>query len=960
HFYGPRLTEDWKVIPLVRAQVGSFDKLAIRAKLGYAADDFIICSFGFLDATKLNHILIEAWHKSRLSRDMTCHLIFVGENHGGDYGSQLEGLIAGAHSSNPILITGFVSSEEFETYLQIADLGVQLRTRSRGETSAAILDCMNHALAVIVNANGSMSEIDPEAVLMLPDDFSIEMLSEAIEALWQNPSRRLALGEKAKTVINSRHNPSYCAAEYVYALEKFNSRAKTATPALIKSIVSEPDSSFFDSELLLLADDIAKSIPLARPSKCLFLDVTATCQNDLKTGIERVVRELLFASLETTVSDIRIEPVYLCNLNGQWHYRYARQYMLGLMQIPQDLLKDDIVDFQCGDTLLGLDLSGNTLVQAYKTGLFQRIRDIGVQVHFMVYDLLPVRMPERFPPGTDLSHTEWLKVIANFDGVICISKAVASDFASWRQEHLSQLSERPNFQIQWSHLGCDMIKNTKPFKPSSDFPKEFELFRNKVNFLMVGTIEPRKAYSQVIKAFGKLWQEGKDVNLIIVGREGWLGLPQNLRRDIPGTIELIRKHPELNKHLFWLNNLSDELLDGVYANSTALIAASYGEGFGLPLIEAAQHGLPLIVRDIDIFREVAGTNASYFSADSSDDVANAINLWLNRDPNNVQPTDNKIPLLTWQECATNIFTLCTPHVFEYKKTRLLFDISVTYRNDFKTGIQRVVRGVLSSLLKEKLDHIEVVPVLLNTGPDGKMVYKKVVLFAERDGSVVFDSGFSDFSQVIEPRHDDLLLGLDLAGSYVVQAFKEGLFYEFQSVGAKLYFMVHDLLPIRMPQHFSLADRQGFESWLDAIAHSDGVVCNSLSTAEDFKSWFANRSNSSNMLDREFKVMTFHLGADIENSSPTVGSPANAQLILSELMQSRTFLSVGTLEPRKGYQLVLDAFEILWQQGQEVTWVIVGKTGWMMENFCKRVTNHRLYGKNLFWFEGISDEFLGEI
>ena len=56
--------------------------------------------------------------------------------------------------------------------------------------------------------------------------------------------------------------------------------------------------------------------------------------------------------------------------------------------------------------------------------------------------------------------------------------------------------------------------------------------------------------------------------------------------------------------MLWLEGISDEYLDKVYAASTCLIAASEGEGFGLPLIEAAQHKLPIIARDIPVFREV--------------------------------------------------------------------------------------------------------------------------------------------------------------------------------------------------------------------------------------------------------------------------------------------------------------------------------------------------------------------
>ncbi len=72
------------------------------------------------------------------------------------------------------------------------------------------------------------------------------------------------------------------------------------------------------------------------------------------------------------------------------------------------------------------------------------------------------------------------------------------------------------------------------------------------SFLMVGTIEPRKGYLQTVEAFSELWNEGIDVNLVIVGKEGWIGLPDDMRRDIPKTVECLPHHPELNKRLFWL------------------------------------------------------------------------------------------------------------------------------------------------------------------------------------------------------------------------------------------------------------------------------------------------------------------------------------------------------------------------------------------------------------------------
>ncbi len=98
---------------------------------------------------------------------------------------------------------------------------------------------------------------------------------------------------------------------------------------------------------------------------------------------------------------------------------------------------------------------------------------------------------------------------------------------------------------------------------------------------MVGTIEPRKGHAMVLSAFETLWAEGHDVNLVIVGRKGWL---------VDALCSRLAGHARLGRRLFWFESASDEYLDAIYANSSCLMAASEGEGFGLPLIEAAQRG----------------------------------------------------------------------------------------------------------------------------------------------------------------------------------------------------------------------------------------------------------------------------------------------------------------------------------------------------------------------------------
>lgn len=664
--YSRKLMQQWygdgflaisEVIPHLRSPADTFDKAAARKQLGIDKGDFLICSFGFLDSTKLNHRLLNAWLNSALSADKRCKLVFVGENNGGAYGTNLLRKIQSSGLGNRIRITGFASPEKFRQYLMAADVAVQLRTQSRGETSGVVLHCMNHATPLIVNANGSIAELDTEAVWMLPDEFDDAALVEALETLYHEAERRRILGQRAREVILTCHSPAECANRYAEAIERFHHRAETATPALIRAIAMQKTSIPTDTELILLAKNISTTLPQMRPSKRLYLDISATIRNDLKTGIERVARALLLTLLETPPAGYRIEPVYLSDVEGEWRYRYARRYTLDLLGCPTEALADEIVDPECGDVLLGLDLSGDTLAQAERSGLFAVYRNRGVAVYFVVFDLLPVRMPEVFPPGAGQAHTQWLQTISRFDGAICISKAVADDLAAWQAESGYDWKHRRPFSIGWFHLGADFSHSAFGKGLPDNAERTLRRLRKCPTFLMVGTIEPRKGYQQAIEAFTILWDKDFDVNLAIVGSKGWMDLPDAMRRDIPETINHLRTHPELNKRLFWLEGISDEYLEKVYTASNCLIAASYGEGFGLPLIEAAQHKLHIIARDIPVFHEVAGKHAFYFQARNGSELAKTITDWLEQwQKNNAIPSEG-ISYKSWQQSANTLIDI---------------------------------------------------------------------------------------------------------------------------------------------------------------------------------------------------------------------------------------------------------------------------------------------------------------
>ena len=389
HWYEEKISKDWDVIPLLRVPVDNFDRKQSRKSLKLNDEDFVVCSFGMLGLSKLNHRLLDCWLASEFVNDKNCVLVFVGENDSGEYGQQLLDKVDKSGARKRIRITGWTDLSTFRHYLAVADVAVQLRTLSRGETSAAVLDCMNYGIPTIVNANGSMADLPDDCVWKMPDVFEDIELVDALEQLWKERSRREMLGNHARKSILIENNPHHCAYQYAQSIERFSETAQSDTHALLKELANLDNHQFSSAECVSLAQSIARSIPAKYTARTLMLDISATCRNDLKTGIERVARSLIVALIESPPSGFRVEPVYLCNEGGLSHYRYARQYTLELLGCPKDALLDEIAEPIAGDKILGLDFSGEMLVEADRSGLFDQLRGSGVLVYFMVFDLLP-------------------------------------------------------------------------------------------------------------------------------------------------------------------------------------------------------------------------------------------------------------------------------------------------------------------------------------------------------------------------------------------------------------------------------------------------------------------------------------------------------------------------------------------------------------------------------------------
>ena len=394
--------------------------------------------------------------------------------------------------------------------------------------------------------------------------------------------------------------------------------------------------------MMATAMAIAQNHPEPGSEKILFVDVSELCQRDANTGVLRVTRSILKQLLEDPPAGYVVEPVY--GTPERPGYRYAKKFTQEFLQLDQAVAEERFIDARRGDIFLGLDLQHH--VVARNRLYYLRLRDLGVKVYFVIHDLLAIQFPHYFRAGSADEHQQWLSVISQADGVVCVSRTVADHYVDWlAQSGVSRL--RP-LGIGWSHNGADLTVSAAHAGLSQASQAALTALGSSPSFLMVGTIEPRKGHAQVLAAFERLWDSDDDLRLVIVGRPGWL---------VEELLKKLRHHPKLGSLLFWLEDVSAADLERIYGACSCLIAASEGEGFGLPLIEAAQHKLPILARDIPVFREIAGAYASFFAGRTPEALAEAITEWLKLRAQSRQPQSESIPWITWAQSADRLKTI---------------------------------------------------------------------------------------------------------------------------------------------------------------------------------------------------------------------------------------------------------------------------------------------------------------
>jgi O-antigen biosynthesis alpha-1,2-rhamnosyltransferase len=380
-------------------------------------------------------------------------------------------------------------------------------------------------------------------------------------------------------------------------------------------------------------------------SRRVLIDCTSTLAAPFQSGIQRVVRNLIehgsavpgvatvvpFAFGRNRLYEVRRSQLTTRSsgtVHGRWvHKQNLNAWQRSLQRLPYRLSKifyprklaQRVGHLRLQVVAQPLELRGDDILlladaswRSTNWDTVEAARQQGVQVGSVIYDLIPITHPQ--VTGEDLGghFTKWLQQVhLHSDFLLTISQATSQELAKYQLAQGLQpkptLAFRLGSTLKLRELGRVKNRIRALFADGATAPQ--------ATYMMVGTLDPHKNHRCAIEAFDRLWSQGHNIRLLIVGRKG---------RNADDLLQSLRSHPEWCQRLIGIDDASDADIAFLYQQMRALIFASYTEGFGLPIVEALQQQRAVIASDIPVHREVAGGKARYFRTNDAEHLSQTI------------------------------------------------------------------------------------------------------------------------------------------------------------------------------------------------------------------------------------------------------------------------------------------------------------------------------------------------
>lgn len=235
------------------------------------------------------------------------------------------------------------------------------------------------------------------------------------------------------------------------------------------------------------------------------------------------------------------------------------------------------------------------------------IRSSGIRSVVTVHDLIFMRHPEYYNPlDVLLYRLKFRQTCREADRMIAISECTKRDIVA--------LSHYPEDRIDVVYQGiADRFGQRPTDETMSAVRQRYRLPDRYV--LFVGTIEQRKNAGLAVEALPQL---PDDVALVLVGR----------RTKYADAIEKRSRELGVEARVHFLHGVKDDELACVYRMAEVFVYPSRYEGFGIPIVEALQSGLPVVAATGSCLEEAGGDACFYVAPDDARDMAAALQRLL--------------------------------------------------------------------------------------------------------------------------------------------------------------------------------------------------------------------------------------------------------------------------------------------------------------------------------------------
>jgi len=224
-----------------------------------------------------------------------------------------------------------------------------------------------------------------------------------------------------------------------------------------------------------------------------------------------------------------------------------------------------------------------------------------------IHDLIFLRYPHLFKyTDRTIYKSKFYRSCKDADAVVAVSQQTKEDII-----HFFGI---PSGKINVIYQGCSPIYYEKA--DASKKEKVISKYSLPENYILyVGTIEERKNLLQLVKA---KTEYNISIPLVVIGRP-------------TPYFERVREYISANsiRDVFFLKNVPQEDFPAIYQMAELFVYPSSFEGFGIPVLEALNSGVPVIAGGGSCLEETGGSHSIYVDPLKTGEIAEAITLVLN-------------------------------------------------------------------------------------------------------------------------------------------------------------------------------------------------------------------------------------------------------------------------------------------------------------------------------------------